>query len=285
MIDLKDVVYCRLGTADLEEAERFAVDILGLEVADRFKGEIQFKSDDREYTLSYFAGDPADQATAFHLASAAELEAAAATLEKLGHTVEHGSADACAIRKVRAFIAFNDPTGNRIELVVRPAHSGRRYHGSRDAGITGFSHVGLCSTDPARDEIFWTTVCNARVSDRIGDAPLMRLNTIHHTIALFPFHQAGIQHINHQVASTDDIQRSWNMLRERGVTITFGPGRHPTSSAQFLYFSGPNGLTFEYSTGVREIHDEPGWRDRQFPFEPVGFCHWGAKPNIAAFKD
>src|SRR6266436_4427131 len=75
--------------------------------------------------------------------------------------------------KVREFIAFNDPTGNRIELVWRPAYGGARYHGTRDAGITEFSHVGLCTTDAARDEAFWTQVCNARVSDRVGDAPLL----------------------------------------------------------------------------------------------------------------
>jgi len=185
---------------------------------------------------------------------------------------------------VREFIRFRDPTGNVIEFVLRPETTGLDYHGSRNAGITGFSHVGLCSSDLARDEHFWTSVCNARVSDRIGDAPLMRLGTIHHSIALFPFHRAGIQHINHQVGSTDDIQRSFHFVRENQVNITFGPGAHPTSSAEFLYFTGPEGMTFEYSTGVREIHDEPAWRDRQFHFEPKGFCHWGAAPQIAAFK-
>ncbi|MDQ0314405.1 VOC family protein [Amorphus orientalis] len=285
MIDLKDVVYCRLGTRDLDGAEWFAVNILGLEVAERQRGAVHFKSDDRYHTLCYFEGDPDDQVTAFEVAGASELQAAAATLEDLGHRVHAGTPEECTSRHVRDFIRFSDPTGNAIELVVRPEHSGRRYHGTRDAGITGFSHVGLYTTDPARDEKFWTTVCNARVSDRIGEAPLMRLGAIHHSIALFPSNRSGIQHINHQVAATDDIQRSLNMLREQQVNITFGPGRHPTSSAQFLYFSGPDGLTYEYSTGVCEIHDEPLWRDRQFPFEPTGFCQWGSKPNIPAFQD
>jgi 2,3-dihydroxy-p-cumate/2,3-dihydroxybenzoate 3,4-dioxygenase len=74
----------------------------------------------------------------------------------------------------------------------------KRATASRDAGITGFSHIGLNSTDPVRDEKFWSQVCNARVSDRIGDIPLMRVNAIHHTIALVRAPQAGIQHINYQ---------------------------------------------------------------------------------------
>src|SRR3546814_13743 len=153
-----------------------------------------FRSDQREHTLCYFEGDPTDQAVAFEVDSAAELDAAATELEALGHPVHVGTADEAAQRKVRGFIGFRDPTGNRIELAWRPALSGRRWHGSRDTGITGFSHVGLCTTDAVRDERFWTTVCNARVSDRIGDAPLLRIDEIHHKIALFPAARAGIQH-------------------------------------------------------------------------------------------
>jgi 2,3-dihydroxy-p-cumate/2,3-dihydroxybenzoate 3,4-dioxygenase len=184
---------------------------------------------------------------------------------------------------VRSFIAFKDPTGNQIELVWRPAYSSRRYHGERDAGITGFSHIGLCTTDAARDEVFWTKVCNARVSDRIGDAALLRIDEIHHTIALFPTDRAGFQHINHQVATGDDVMRSFHFLSERRAPMVFGPGRHPTSSARFLYFEGPDGMVFEYSSGVREIADELLYRERQLPFDPKGFCEWGAKPQIKEF--
>jgi 2,3-dihydroxy-p-cumate/2,3-dihydroxybenzoate 3,4-dioxygenase len=169
--------------------------------------------------------------------------------------------------------------------VWRPAHSGARYHGTRDAGITGFSHVGLCTTDAARDEAFWTQVCNARVSDRIGDAPLLRINEVHHTIAIFPTDHAGIQHINHQVESADDVMRSFRFLNERQIRIVFGPGRHPTSSAKFLYFEGPDGMVFEYSSGVKMIADELLYRERQLTFDPTGLCEWGAKPDVPEFRN
>lgn len=284
MIELKDIRYARLGTADLEDAISFATDFLGLEVSERTGKSVYFKSDDRDHTLCYFEGDPADQTVAFELRDRSELQEAATTLEGLGHKVEAGTAEECELRKVREFIRFRDPTGNRIELVIRPFHSGRRYHGTRDAGVTGFSHVGLCTTDAARDELFWTQVCNAQVSDRIGDAPLLRIDEIHHTIALFPTNRAGIQHINHQVETNDDIQRSHAFLTERGIPIVFGPGRHPTSSAKFLYFEGPDQMVFEYSSGVSHIADEPGFRERQFPFRPDGFCKWGSKPEIREFS-
>ncbi len=285
MINLQDVCYVRLGTRDLEAVTTFAVDYLGLEIADRGRGAISFRSDQREHTLHYAEGDPSEQSVAFEVESAAALEAAAAELDRMGHPVRLGTGGEAADRMVRGFIAFKDPTGNAIELVVRPAHAGRRYHGTRDAGITSFSHVGLCTTNAVRDEAFWTQVCNARVSDRIGDAPLLRIDEVHHSIALFPSNKPGVQHINHQVASGDDVMRSYYFMKERNVRIVFGPGRHPTSSARFLYFEGPDGMVFEYSSGVRSIADELLYRERQFPFDPKGFCQWGAKPDIPEFKD
>ena len=185
-------------------------------------------------------------------ADRADLDAAAAELEKLGHRVRLGTAEEAELRKVRELHRLS-----RIRPATTSSWSGgrpiarRRYHGERDAGITGFSHIGLCTTDAARDEAFWTQVCNARVSDRIGDAPLLRIDEVHHTIAMFPTDRAGIQHINHQVESGDDVMRSFNFLTERQVPMVFGPGRHPTSSAKFLYFEGPDGMVFEYSSGVR----------------------------------
>lgn len=279
MIELIDVCYVRLGTSDLELSQDFATRILGLQVGDRAGRSLYLRSDERAHTLCYFDGDPADQTVGIEVRDEAMLDRAAATLDALGHEVRQGTPDEAAARKVKAFIAFRDPSGNRIELVVRPAHSGRRFFPSRDVGITGFNHVGLNTTDPVRDERFWTQVCNARVSDRIGDIALMRVNAIHHTLALAPAAGPGIHHVNHQVESTDDVMRSYYFLKEQGVPIVFGPGRHPTSGARFVYFMAPGGTMFEYSVGVDEIEDEASHRPRQFEVDPASFCMWGARPT------
>ena len=288
MIDLKDICYVRLGTRDLEGASRYAQDILGLRPGLRLGsgkqgGSIGFRSDAREQTLVYVDGDPADHTTGFELPTVDAMEAAAAELERLGHRVRAGSADECEQRRVKAFIAFSDPSGNQIELAVSPFHSGTRFFPTRDTGNTGFSHVGLRTTDPVRDERFWTQVMSAKVSDRIGAAPLLRIDEVHHKIALFPSSFAGVQHINHQVASVDDIMRMWYFLKEHGGRVVFGPGRHPTSGAMFLYFEGPDGMVYEFSSGVRLV-TEPDERPRQFPFTPSSFCLWGSKPDIPEFR-
>ena len=283
MIALNNIRYVRLGTADADVAVKFATEIIGLQLAGEDFGSIYLRSDDRDHTLVYTPGDPHDHTIGFEVNEQA-LDAAASDLENAGHAVRQGTAAECEQRRVGAFVTFKEPTGTTIDLVARPRHSGRRYAASRNAGITGFSHVGLYSKVPKRDEKFWTETCNARVSDWIGPAPLLRIDPVHHRIALFPARRHGVQHINHQVASGDDVMRSFNFLSERQVPMVFGPGRHPTSSARFLYFEGPDGMVFEYSSGVREIADELLYRERQFPFDPKGFCEWGAKPQIKEFR-
>jgi 2,3-dihydroxy-p-cumate/2,3-dihydroxybenzoate 3,4-dioxygenase len=286
MIDLLDIRYVRLGTRDLAAADRFAREVIGLERVRVEAGAYYYRSDERDHTLVYFEGDPRDHSVGFEMRQAGTLDAAAAELGKRGRVVQAGGADALEQRHVHRMIAFDDLSGNRIELVERPLHSGSRYFPSRDAGITGFSHVGLCSTDAPRDEAFWCGVLGARVSDRIGDAALLRIDPVHHKVALFPTTRSGIQHVNHQVAGIDDVMHAYYQLRDKGVKIVFGPGRHPTSGAVFLYFEGPDGMVFEYSTGVRTIapEDEATYRPRQFPAVPSSFCMWGSKPDIPEFR-
>jgi 2,3-dihydroxy-p-cumate/2,3-dihydroxybenzoate 3,4-dioxygenase len=285
--DLLDICYVRLGTADIEASDRFARQVLGLEAVREAAGAHYYRSDERDHTLVYLPQAPEQQAVGFQLRDSAALQRVGAALSNAGFAVHEGRAEECEARRVHDFIAFTDRTGNRIELVLRPQHSGRRCFPSRDAGITGFSHVGLCSSDCQRDEALWTGLLGARVSDRIGQAALLRIDEIHHSVALFPTTRAGVQHVNHQVASIDDVMRAYYLLKSMGVKIVFGPGRHPTSSAVFLYFEGPDGMVYEYSTGVRRIRpeEEASHQPRQFPAVPESFCMWGSKPDIAEFRD
>lgn len=151
MIKLQNVCYVRLGASDLEDAAHFATEMLGLEVAG-VRG-MKFHLNPTTAIIRSFIsrGDPNDHTAAFEVAEQRDLDDAAATLEKLDHDVRRGLAAEADARKVRDFVRFRDPTGNKIELVWRPLHSGRRYHGTRDAGVTGFSHIGLHSTDPQRE--------------------------------------------------------------------------------------------------------------------------------------
>jgi 2,3-dihydroxy-p-cumate/2,3-dihydroxybenzoate 3,4-dioxygenase len=286
MIVLRDIYYVRLGTCNLDAAQKFATEVVGLQVAGRTADRLYLKSDAHHHSVCYFSGDPTEQVIAFELKDWTALGAALAQLQSAGVPCAMGTDAEAQDRHVHSFMWFIDPTGNRIELVVRPHDAGPRYFASRDAGIQGFGHVGICSTDPVRDEQFWLTHFNAMVSDWIGPCPLLRVNQRHHQMALFATDHKGIQHINFQVAEVDDVMRSYYHMQKMGVRVVFGPGRHATSGGIFLYFEGHDGVIFEYSNSDRTIIDSSDdHRPRQFPLEPSSFCVWGAKPDIAEFKD
>lgn len=294
MVNLHDIRYLRIGTPKLDDAVEFATRIVGLQLVGREGKAAYFRSDKvgvrgdtRDHTLVYFEGDPKDHNIGFDLRDPDDFDKVAGELENAGHAVREGTAEEALARRVKRVLFTKDPTGTKIEVVARAFHSGVRYFPGRDAGITDFSHIGLRTDNPRRDEAFWTTLMNARVSDWIGDAPLLRINTYHHSLALFPAPGGGIQHINHQVEDVDDIMRAYYFLKEMGVKIVFGPGRHPLSSAIMLYFEGPDGMVYEYSVGVKHVqHSEDAtYRPRQFPFtDPYSLCMWGSRPDITEFR-
>ncbi len=285
MIHLHDICYLRLGCKDLDEMVQFATGILGLELRERTATHAYLRGDSSAFNICYIQGDPSYDVSAFEVRHLADLEALEQELAPLGIGTHRGNAAECEERRVEAFVGFTDSNENHIELVYRPHQTGVRYFPARDAGITEFGHFGLHSRDIERDLRFWTSVLSARVSDRIGDGALLRIDEVHHKIALFPSKKTGIQHVNFQVASIDDVMRSWYFLQGRGVPIVFGPGRHPTSTAMFIYFLGPDGRVYEYSSGVKRITDETTYTPRQFEMKPSSFCMWGARPNVEEFGE
>ena len=285
MIELIDLRYVHLGTKDASSASRWAQEIYGLEEVDRKDDGIYLRGDDRDHNICYFNGNPKDNTVGLEVSDYDSLQQAESYLKANGIAVTQGNSKGAEKRRCKKYFTFNDPTGNKFDLVVRPYASGRRYFPSRDAGVYWFNHIGLKTTDAPRDEQFWCSMFNFKPNDWIGDAPLMSFDNVHHRFALFPTNEPGVQHINFQVRETDDLMRSSYFFQEKQIRIVFGPGRHATSGARFLYFEGPDGMVYEYSCGVRMIKPEDNWRPRQFPFTTESFCVWGSKPDVPEFSE
>jgi 2,3-dihydroxy-p-cumate/2,3-dihydroxybenzoate 3,4-dioxygenase len=277
MIVLQDIAYVRSGVADLDAAVRFATDMVGLELMQPAEpGVAHLRGDWRHHCLALVEGGSGVISSAFQVPDEDALSAAETELERGGFRVERGGRAHARSRRVRDFIAFDDPFGNRLELVVHQETIARPVAYSRPAGISEFGHLCLDAPDVRAAYRFWSTFFNARVSDWIGDgACLMRIDPVHHKLAVFQGEEPGLCHINFQVDSIDDVFRSWHFLVDHGVSIEMGPGRHPQSTAIFLYFLGPEGFTYEYSFGVRRIEDEAAWVPRMFdPAEPGSIDMW-----------
>jgi 2,3-dihydroxy-p-cumate/2,3-dihydroxybenzoate 3,4-dioxygenase len=277
MITLLDVAYVRSGVSDLGKAVQFAHQVVGLELVDgSASGTAWLRADQRHHCLALVEGPSGVIASGFTVADLDALDAAETELSRRGFSVYRGSVEEARSRRVRSFIAFDDPFGNRLELVTGQETMARPVLFGRVAGITEFGHLCLDAPDVHEAFRFWSTVFNARVSDWLGDAAcLMRIDPVHHKLAVFRGAEPGLCHMNFQVESLDDVFRNWHFLESQNVEIEMGPGRHPQSTAIFLYFLGPEGFTYEYSFGVRRIEDEAAWVPRVFnPEEPGSIDMW-----------
>jgi 2,3-dihydroxy-p-cumate/2,3-dihydroxybenzoate 3,4-dioxygenase len=272
MITLTDIAYVRSGVADLDAAVRFATGIVGLELAAPAEfGVAHLRADHRHHCLALVEGPSGVISSGFTVADSDALAAAETELERSGISVQRGSAHQARSRRVTEYISFDDPFGNRLELVSQQETIARPVAFTRAAGITEFGHLCLDAPDVREAYRFWSTRFNARVSDWIGDqACLLRIDPVHHKLAVFQGERPGLCHMNFQVASIDDVFRNWHFLVDHGVEIEMGPGRHPQSTAIFLYFLGPEGFTYEYSFGVRRIDDDATWVPRTFDPDEIG---------------
>ena len=226
MITLTDIAYVRSGVADLEAATRFATDIVGLELVTPTEvGVAHLRADHRHHCLALVEGPSGVISSGFSVADSDALSAAETELERSGISVHRGSAAEARSRRVREFIAFDDPFGNRLELVNQQETVARPVAFSRGAGITEFGHLCLDAPDVHEAHRFWSTRFNARVSDWLGDAAcLMRIDPVHHKLAVFRGDEPGLCHMNFQVETIDDVFRNWHFLVEHDVEIEMGPG-------------------------------------------------------------
>lgn len=270
---LVDLCYVRLAVQQPIPAAAFATDILGLQpVPD--KKALLFRSDYRYHTLSLVT-DAASSSIGLELHDQAALERAEENLKKNGFSTHRASQEECQQRFVRGALIVRDASGNEIDLVLRPARSGRRYFPSRDAGVTGLEGVGLRSTSLKEDLKFWTSILGARISDWAGDITYLSFDNKHHRIALYPSERPGVLYVSYGVESLDAIMQSHYFVQERQIKVLQGPGREPSSGQIFLRFEGPEGHVFSYTHGLTDI--APDHRPRQFSAQSSSLCEWGSE--------
>ena len=278
MISSEQLCYVRLGTQNLDRAVDFASRVVGLELIGRDDDQAWFRSDYRDHTLVFIAGDEADQTLGIEVRDQASLDSARADLEAAGLTAADGDEAGRTARKVKDYVTFMSPGGLRIDLVLRPLHSGWRYFPARDAGVTGFHGVAIRSTDIEGDERLWTAVLSGRVSDWVGEAAYIRIDDRHHRIALHPSTTGGLLEVQFEIEGLDQVMQNAYWLRSAQVKLLHGPGRQPTSGQIFLTFQGVDSVAFGYvAEGERFARDQPQRLPRQFAHARSSFCAWSSE--------
>ena len=132
--------------------------------------------------------------------------------------------------------------------------------------------------------MFWRAL-GAEVSDWVGDIAYLRIDGLHHRIALHPSKRNGLLYAAFEVEALDQIMQNSYFMQESQIKIVQGPGRQPASNQIFLHVEGPDGLIFSYVNGMAELDEKPRLA-RQFPLAPGSLCDWGSEskdvPELSA---
>ncbi len=271
---ITSVCYIRQAVSEPQACARFVSDIFGLQqVADQ-DGELAFRSDDRFRTLSLSRDRGDGTSIGIEVWDDAALQELGERLRAHGFAARQATAEQCQRRYVQSALLADDASGNRIDLVTRPMRSGRRYFPPRDAGIVQFQGIGLRSTDHVRDLAFWRLL-GAEVTDWVGDIAYLRIDSLHHRVALYPARRNGLLYAAFEVEALDQIMQNSYFMQENQVTIVQGPGRQSASRQIFLHVEGPEELILSYVNGMADLGDRPR-PARQFPLTATSLCNWGS---------
>jgi 2,3-dihydroxy-p-cumate/2,3-dihydroxybenzoate 3,4-dioxygenase len=232
----------------------------------------------------YEGAAPGLRRVAFEVESPEQIAIARTHLEGLGIETTVVPAEELRFFSQRDALRFNEPhTGLKIELFAGSDETVTMDDDGVATHISQIGHAVVYVTDaPALIE-FFVEQLNFRVSDFIGGAAFLRCfpNPYHHSFAIVPGPENRLNHVDFLVDDLDDVGRAFYRLKRQDVPIVFGPGRHPPSGSVFLYFTDPDGLTFELSTGMEEFPEVAPRPPRRLPRDADSLDYWGSVPAPA----
>jgi len=166
------------------------------------------------------------------------------------------------------------PDGLQLEISAEVARGVPRELARWDGLPLRISHIVLHSPDHQALVKFFTDVLGFRVSDWLGDFMcFLRCNAAHHRIAILPGPPC-LNHVAYDMLSVDDMMRGIHRLKQQGVDIGWGPGRHTAGNNTFSYFVTPGGFVTEYTAELENVDFETHQPKVHVP-APMVMDQWG----------
>ncbi len=258
---LQSLGYVGIGASNIDDWERFAKSLLGMQVVEKSRHALALRMDDHAQRLLIDANDGEQHFFGWEVEGPQVLNALASRLDlaKVPFIREPGAL--ASQRGVKELISLRDPAGNRLEvfygpvLAEQPFKPGRAISGFR-TGPLGLGHIVLTVRDMPAVLPFYREVLGFRLSDYMLDpfkAFFLHLNTRHHSLALIETGSNGIHHLMVELFCLDDVGQAYDiaLCEEDRVAVTMG--RHVNDFMTSFYARTPSPLMIEYGWGGRDI--------------------------------
>ena len=227
--------YIGVNSDKFEDWSDYSQKNLGMQLVDRGKDILSFRMDDQKQRLT-ITGDKGDNLgfMGWEVENKEDLQFFASKLEKNKIDVNQGKNSFADKRFVEDLIYFNDPQGNRVELVYKPMNDtdpfkpGRPISGFKTGALVmGHAVIHVKKIDDLIP--FYTEVLGFKISD-YSHTPIslcfFHVNGRHHSLALFWSGRTGFHHFMVEYNSLDDVGQGYDLLQYEDNKIAYTLGRH-----------------------------------------------------------
>jgi 2,3-dihydroxy-p-cumate/2,3-dihydroxybenzoate 3,4-dioxygenase len=271
-----DLHYVALAVPDLEAEREFFSTTWGLTEVAEEAGKVYFAAEGSPHPFVIRLRQDPEKKTdliGFAADSRADVDALFKQVTAAGAKIISEPAAAEGPAGGYAF-RFFDPDGRAVEVICDTQRRVHRSLAKGEAIPVGLSHIVLHTPDIGKLETFYREALGFRLSDWIGQFMVfLRCNPVHHRLAILPGPPA-LNHVAFDVSSVDELMRGLARLHEKGVKLSWGPGRHTAGNNTFTYYLTPNGNAVEYTSDLEEV-DEDTWQPTVYEATPAITDQWG----------
>jgi len=286
VVEISGLAYVVVEASDPEAWRQLGENVIGMMSGAAADG-LTLKMDERDHRILVTHG-PTDRylATGWEVADAAAFDAVLGRLSDNNIRFHLASKPEAAARKVQQLVHFDDPSGNRQELVWGFRSGFTRFRSPQGVGrfVTGslgMGHTVLPAPRFEETEAFYRDILGFGLADilvhRPSGGPAQRIhfyhcaNGRHHSLALFEGHvPAGCVHLMVEVENMDEVGRALDRVKAAGVKLMCTLGRHVNDEMTSFYFATPAGFAVEFGYGGRVID----WASH-VAFESTAVSLWG----------
>ncbi|MCY4668708.1 MAG: VOC family protein [Rhodococcus sp.] len=289
---IRSLAYMRIGATDMAAWREYGLKILGMIEGKGVDAEsLYLRMDDFPARLVIVPNDT-DRllVSGWETANAAELQDIRDRLSAAGVPFKEGTAGQLKGPRVVEMIAFEDTSGNSLEVFHGAALEHRRIvspYGHRFVtGEQGLGHVVLTTDDDDASLRFYRDVLGFKLRDSMrlppqmvgrpadGDPAWLRFlgcNPRHHSLAFLPLpNPTGIVHLMLEVENSDDVGLCLDRALRKKVKMSATLGRHVNDEMLSFYMKTPGGFDIEFGCEGLEVEDE-NWIAR----ESTAVSLWG----------
>ncbi|MGP3792360.1 VOC family protein [Pseudomonas sp. B392_1p] len=288
MIKIRGLSYLVAQVQNLSEWQRYAEDVLGMQVNPAPGGGLYVKMDERPFRMLIVEGaDARYVASGWEVAGEKAYAQALQVFADKGVAVEQGSAAECDQRGVQALALVVDPSGNRHELSWGHRSDCQPFVSPQGVprfvtGDMGLGHTVLPAPNFDATSAFARDVLGFEVSDVFNfrpapDAPPVRIhflhcaNARHHSLALAEYPvPSGCVHAMVEVDSMTEVGRAHDRMQAAGVALSATLGQHLNDRMTSFYMKTPSGFDLEYGYGGLQVD----WNEHS-TFEFTRVSIWG----------